>query len=629
MGVVSASRARSVILWALIVVGALLLLDGAYVALRLRSSLQGADGALEKGVGAVVQGDLAASAERFTEALAAARDARDLRRHPAFQVGLRLPFVGSDVQAARAMADAAAWGARAGLEVVAGAREAGADAGLVAALYRDGRARFDAMDAMEPALAGAEGLLASADDRLDEVPEPTVPFIREALAGARRRLDGARDATRSGGIVLAALPSILAENGERRYLLAFQSPSEARAGGGISGVYGTLDVSDGRVSVGHIGTIGELVLDPSEAVEAPSWYRRRYEAFASLWQWQQANFSPDFPVVSQVWLRMYEAARGERLDGVIAMDPIALGYLTAATGPLRAQGMDVDVGPDNAARVLLHDSYVTFDGRGGAQNRYISDLTRQFWERFSRGEADAATMVSALGQAFGTQHLKMYAADVGAQEALQELDADGGLDADVPNQQLLFHNNTAANKIDYFLRRTIDTTVRLTQQGDASVIATASLENLAPPGPPSLLLGPTIEGDVAGVNRMMLNFLLPQGAEPEAFLLDGEQLPILTDDEGGFPVVWNIIEVAPESTVEVSVAYTISEAFEPSDRGGEFTMTLSPQATVVPDRFTLTVVPPFQSSLVESSTGAAEDGLLRVSGTLTEPRTIVARYALE
>ena len=50
---------------------------------------------------------------------------------------------------------------------------------------------------------------------------------------------------------------------------------------------------------------------------------------------QDVNLTPDFPTAAATAQAMWERKTGQRVDGVISMDPVALGYVLDATGPVR------------------------------------------------------------------------------------------------------------------------------------------------------------------------------------------------------------------------------------------------------------------------------------------------------
>ena len=66
------------------------------------------------------------------------------------------------------------------------------------------------------------------------------------------------------------------------------------------------------------------------------------------------NFNPDFPGRT-LTKELYEAGTGQKVNGVIAIDPVFLQYLLALAGGVDVAG--VNVNGDNAAALMLHDAY--------------------------------------------------------------------------------------------------------------------------------------------------------------------------------------------------------------------------------------------------------------------------------
>ena len=174
---------------------------------------------------------------------------------------------------------------------------------------------------------------------------------------------------------------------------------------------------------------------------------------------------------------------------------------------------------------------------------------------------------------------------------------DGDYGAAGPNVQLLYGNNAAANKVDYFLARTIDTLVELEPDGDALVTTSIELVNNVPPdAPDSILFGPGVEGDRAGINGMVLYLLMPEGSRLTRSTIDGAPSEPLTGREGEHPVVYDLVEILPSETSTVEFTYRMPAAWDVGD--GTFAFDLFPQATAVPDRFSLEVHPPEGPALV-------------------------------
>lgn len=606
--------------WGLVVLVVALALDAVYVAVRIPLSLSNARSAFEEAGVALGTGRLDVAETSLSEALdqADAATAAAAGRHPSSFLVSLLPRMGNDIEALRAISEAASSGARAGLDVVDASRAAGEGDSLIGSLYSGGRIKFDAVKRIEPFISRAERQLASARLILRRAPTPSIGRIQAGLEEARVRVAGVASGARTSRLALQALPSLFAEGTTKRYLLAFQSPSEARATGGLIGLLGTLEVRNGRVGLTSLTPTSSLVATPFKPVKAPGWFERRYASLSSLNELPQVNLSPSFPVVSEVLLRMFEKVKGPRLDGVVAMDPFTLQALLPATGPIAVPGLDSPVAANNVANLLLRDSYLSFTP--AQQNRRLSALVRRFWDKVRAGQFAPAPFVSGLGQSVETGHFRMYARDTSDQRVLGKMSAAGALPTDVPNPQMVFHNNAAYTKVDYYIKRSLDTTVELDQQGAAHVTTTAVITNDAPPGPPSPLIGPNVKGDAPGLNRMFLNFLIPSDAEFEDFSLNGGRAEPLLATEGPFPVVWHVVEIPAGATAAVEVSYTLPRAVELSGDSATFSMTLLPQSTVTADRYSLTVVPPY--GFAAEIEGSSPDDPVRVSGTLDRERPI-------
>lgn len=581
---------------------------------------------MEAGAGQVREVELAEAQRSFVAALQEAEAARSATGHPAFALVSLLPPLSNDLNAVDVLADVAADSARAGISVVDGADALGAgEDGLTGTVFRDGRIRFTALEQAAPFLEEAAVQLEESAEVLGSVGNPRIGAVRDALAQARDGVEEAHGSASRARTLFDVLPGLFARGGSRRYLLAFQSPSEARATGGLIGLYGVLSASNGRLQLDEISYIRDLLRPPPPPVDAPRWFREHYGPLDALRSIQQVNESPHFPVVSEVLLSIYEAKKGDRPDGVIAMDPVALGYMLEGMEPLRAPGLDVDVTSENAAQIILHDSYLEFP-TPAAQNLYLGDLIGKFWRRVQEGELEPGPFAQGFAKAVRSEHLKVYSTRPDEQEALASLDAEGDYSDEGDHVQMLFHNNYAANKVDYFLDRKVSTTVALQEDAGAHVTVSIDLTNHAAAGPPSDLLGRrAFKGYPPGFNGMFLNLLLPREATVYRFLQNDEQSAYILDEDDGFPVAWDLVELDPGETSNVTIRYRVPSVFEETPQGARYQLKLLPQALVRPDQYTVEVIPPPGKKLVDDGSGEVVDGVLRMSGVLDEVVVVDAR----
>ena len=575
--------------------GLVLAADAGYVVWGLAHLLPRASESLEAARSGLAGADMTAFRRHSSSALDAALEAGRLEAHPSFRMATLLPLLGTEARTLAALSDSAEHAARAGL---AGAQAGDAIGitpdGLAASVYQDGRVDLEAVARASPFMEAAARRLGLAAALLRSAPEPVLSPLRDALVMAREQTIRAEESAGGAAALFERLPSLLGGESQRRYLLAFQALGEARATGGVMGAYGVLEAADGRLRLTRVGPVEDgFPNELANPVSGPPWFERSYGSQHALSQVQQANLSPNFPVAAKVWLRMYRSANGDRLDGVVAMDPLTLAEVMRGTGPIALGGFRGPLTAGSVSDSLLLDSYLDFSTEA-EQNRYLIEVVRGFWSELRAGDIDSpGAFAEGLGEAVRTKHLKVYSRDAGDQRALSTLGLDGDYPAG-PNLQLVFNNNYSTNKVDYFLQRRIETTIDLLPTGDARVATTASLTNAAPSGPSSELLGPGPQADdPPGLNRMFLGFLLPRGANIGA-LSTGEQRSSLpsTYSDSGYPVAWDLVEVPAGETGRAIVEYTIEDAAQLRDDGGRLTWSLEPQTGVTPARFSLRVSPP-------------------------------------
>jgi len=614
-------RLRKIIVGLAVLMVATLAADIIYSAIGLRSSMQEAATRIESGASSLQMGDLEEAGEDFEASLLSSTNAVRLARRPGLSIVANVPGLDNDVLAIRALARASELAARAGQRGVQASSAMGAEGEtLLAPLFFAGRVQIDNIEQGRPFIDEVSDLIAEAARASHEAPEPRLEAIRKALDEARERTTEARATARKGSVLFSALPQLLGADSPKRYMLAFQALGEARATGGLFGLYGVLDAKDGLIGLGTVAPIFSVFDEEAiEAVDGPLAFERNYGPQYALRQVQQVNVSPNFPVVAEVLLRMYEQEAGDRLDGVIAMDPITMEQLMQGMDPIESPFIGVPITSENVAKVLLVDSYLDKDQK--TQNQFLADLVGRFWDQMKN--VDDPRFVEGLGEAVRTGHLKMYSRDATSQEALSDLEADGGLPAD-PNLSMVFHNNYSGNKVDYYLRRNIDTKVTLTSSGLMRTVTRAKLLNAAPDGPASLLLGPpedlAVEGDQPGLNRMIVNFLMPEGSITRSLTIDEAETEPFSYKEGRHVVAWDVVEIPPGDTVTATLT---SEGTANVSRTGVFSMTLQPQTLVKPDRFRLRVIAPEGFLLEEAGRLVAQPAsAFETSGVLDAPRTI-------
>jgi hypothetical protein len=477
-------------------------------------------------------------------------------------------------------------------DALAGAGERALRAPTVAEVrVTDGQVPLDRLAAMAPAVSDLAAQLTDARRRLASARSAVLlPPLLDRFDTELARIIRVEGTTQRLNRALPLLPAMLGRDGPRRYFLAVQTPAEARAGGGFIGNFGEITADGGRLSLTRFGRISELDDAPGRnerQLVAPEDFAARYGRFSPEGAWTNVNLSPDFPTDAQVIAGLYPQSGGTAVDGVFAIDPAGLAAFLRLLGPVNVPGWPVPITADNAVQIMLHDQYVVTDRRERID--FLGDVALVTWQRFTSGALPAPQqLLGTLAPAAREKHLLLWSAHPEEQRLFEDIGASGRV-APVEGDFLgLVTQNANGNKIDYFLRRSVDYQVQLDPgSGRLRATATVTLSNDAPASglPPTVIGNEVIEAQVAaGDNRLYLSLYTPW--ELLESRLDGALVQLDAGNELGRRVYSTGLIVPSRGSVTLVV-----ELSGRLDAGvDDYRLDLYRQPTVAPDEITTTLV---------------------------------------
>ncbi len=349
-----------------------------------------------------------------------------------------LPVAGRQIRAVSSMADVAAEAAAAGIDPLA---EAGR---FLADEPEDDAGRLRAVQKLAASLSAADAELGELEPGPGDALFGPVADRRERLTADLEEL---RRTIGDAAVISHGMANLL--DGPRRYLLFAANNAEMRAGSGMLLSVGEVTFSDGAMEIGEVDPTAELVLDADTAPPITG-------DIAARWGWLEPNrdfrnlaVTPRFDASSELALQMWEARTGDRLDGVIAVDAVALAAVLEATGSVSIDDMVIE--PDEAVDFVLHDQYDLFGTVGPDQQARRDSLGRVAtlaFERVADGEASLATLMEGLADAAGGRHILAWARRPAEQAAWTAAGVSGVLTEDAFGVMLL---NRGGNKLDYFM----------------------------------------------------------------------------------------------------------------------------------------------------------------------------------
>lgn len=524
----------------------------AWRATQAKAELHSAQQDLQQVKQALLDGDRHAAHEQLALAQQAAAEARSHTDGPLWAAARHLPVIGGTATTASGLAKAAD-------QLVAGPLQSIVDTRLDPTTVWDAQrgVALGKLKRAAPSLTRAAQQLGALRADVARLPSDTaVQAVDDARSQLLTELTDTAGTVATTARIARLAPALLSHD---RYLLVFQNPDEARGTGGLIGAYGVLEARHGRLHVVRLGSNTDLRSSDAPVVDLGAAYRQRYNGFGATRIWEQANPSPHFPYAARIWLALWQQQTGQRLDGVIATDPVALGYLLEATGPaVLPDGQQIT--DANAVRMTLHDAYRKYSSNA-AQNAYFQRVAKAVVHKIFDNHANPQALIRQLGKAAGQRRLLVYSTDPRAEAELAQTSLGGVLpDRPGPFAELVV-NNIAGSKLDYYLDRSLEYDGRGgCGSGQRSTRVHVTLTNTAPAhGLPRYV---TIRADrptehvERGTEKLLVSVYLAQHAGMDKVFIDGKQGLAGVSEERGHTVVSLTLELAPGQTHSLTIDVT-------------------------------------------------------------------------
>ncbi|MGH9225981.1 MAG: DUF4012 domain-containing protein [Acidimicrobiales bacterium] len=476
-----------------------------------------------------------------------------------------------------------------GDEIATSAQRALAAPAVADIRVTNGQIPLDKVEAMTGPVGEVAADVSAAHRRLTEARSPLLlPPLLDKLDAELQRVARSEKTVQSLTRTLPLLPAMLGKEGLRRYFIAVQTPAEARAGGGFIGNYAELTADNGQLSLSRFGRPQELDWTAGaneRQLDAPADFLERYGRFGPGFAWTNVNLSPDFPTDARVMASIYAQSTGTPLDGVIAVDPAGLAALLRLVGAVQVAGWPVPITADNAERIMLHEQYLLTDRTERID--FLGDVADAAWGRLT-GDVlpPPQQLVNVLAPAARAKHLLLASLHADEQALYDHLGISGRVAPVQGDFVGLVTQNASANKIDFFLRRSLDYRVELDPGSrNLSATATVTLHNDAPPGG----LPGTVIGNQAlppplpdGYNRLYLSFYTPWALLDAR--LDGELVQLEEATELGRRVYSAGLVVPAEGSIKLELRLS---GRLPDD--GAYRLDVYRQPVVTPDEVTTTL----------------------------------------
>lgn len=573
---------RRAVLWVVGVVVGIVVLLGAFGALRLTSvagDLEDAADLLDRASANIEAGELAVARAELTDAQALLVRANSrLYNHPSIDLLGALPVAKPNLEALREVVGLALRMADGGGRLLAVTEPYESPEGTLEIPLRGGAVPLDAVRQSQVVARELANLVPSRGYRPDQ--DGILGPVKRAQDIVYGEVEARRAQLDSVSRGLGLLTSLAGDGERHRYLIAVANTAEMRGAGGMILSYGILESENGVFSLGDFGGIDELFLnepvDPDE-LELPADYLRRWDGLDPTRLWRNVTVHPNFAFDARIMVSMFAVRTLLPLDGVIQIDPSGLAAILSATGPVNVDGVGaVDAG--NVVDLTLNRAYTDFPDRDQRQE-VLGDVAEAAFEALVSGEfGSMRALGEALFEAAQQRHIIVHLVDGEANRDAESFGATGEIPPpDTIDYLLLTVQNLSANKLDYYLDTELAVTGDRPGGEPGTVQATITVTNTAPPGGGApYVFGPNAPGQEAGLYRGLVSLYVPTGTTLVDAAGDSVSAPVLTTEAGRTVVGFDVdVPAGERRTVTLDLALAPRPA-------GAYELTLVPVPRVRP-----------------------------------------------
>ncbi len=443
-----------------------------------------------------------------------------------------VPFLGDDVEAVQVLSAALADASR---DAYAPATTLLTELETDRIREPDGRLDLAAVTRLTEPVEELSTVLERASVAVDGVDaDSLLGPLRDVTLNVQRQLGDSLDAARGGTTLSRLLPPMLGAEGSRRYLLVVQNNAETRATGGLPGSLSILEARDGKLSLGAQRAVEDFEVLPEPVLPLTDGERALYGD--NLGQnIRDTNLTPDFPRAAELMAALHERSFDQPVDGVVAVDPVALSAVLKATGPVRVAGERFT--SRNVVPKLLNEVYLELRTRT-EQTAYFDRAARGIFDSLITREVPSLRLLRQLGRAADQRRLLVWSARSEEQAQLAGTKASGALPRDsgeVPRVGL-YLNDATASKIEYYLdyRASIRSTA-CSADGTQDLRVGMVLSSSAPRRGYRLTPFVTGTGKYAAKGTMRLNLRVyaPTGGTITSLTANGDPVRLATSEDRG------------------------------------------------------------------------------------------------
>jgi hypothetical protein len=543
-------RALAIICLVLVVAGVLF----TWEAFRAYSSIQEAEnraGVLQENI---VEGDVDAarmSFERLDDSTSRAHNSTD---GPLWWLGAHVPVLGRNVDAVRTVAREIDQVVD---EVLPGVVEVADKVRLETYRPKDGRIDLEAVAEAAPVMVKADEVLTAASRDVGEIDAGgLIGPLETPMRQLQARFQGTAVAASAADDAARLLPRMVGGDGTKRtYLLLILNNAEVRSLAGMPGSFAEITAEDGKLDMGRQGGILDVypLRKPAPGAKLSKDEKLLLQSSVTR-DIRNTAIHPDFPRVAELSSAIAGKRWKEKYDGVIAVDPVTLGYMLDGLGPV-AVGDGVTLNSRNAVAEMLNGVYLKYPIDVVKHDTIFENAARRIFDATVAGSGNSVSVIRALVRGVSERRLMLWSRHEDEQKRILTSGIANTFQSGSGRPQVgVFVNDNGSDKMTYYLA--MGTTVRAVQCFDGfsqELRTTTTLGSNAPSNANQLPLSIVGIDPLAIRGNIKLGLMIagPKGGTIESMTVDGQPAPIGGARYQGRPVAKVARELPPGQTTVI------------------------------------------------------------------------------
>ncbi len=429
-------------------------------------------------------------------------------------------------------------------------------------------------------------------------------IVQPKAEDLRVKLDLYGNLVERGRAAALLLPEITALNGKKSYLVLLENNLELRPGGGFIGSYAKVDFEGGRLKNIKVDDIYNLDGSLKEHVEPP--IEIKNDLGQKDWFLRDSNFEPDFPSSAKIAEFFYRKESGDNVNGVIAMDLAASGFLLNAVGGVDLPDYKEHVDETNLFERAISHAEINFFPGSQAKRNYLTALQTQLLNKvFFLSKQNWPAIIQAIGVGLEQKHIQLYLNDPNLFSYAASENWAGAIPRESPASDeftsdfiAVVDANLGANKSNYYLERAFSLETAIGKQLEIIHNLRVTYKNNSPS-----------EVFPAGKYKNRLRVYLPLGAKLVKAVwgeadITGSMLSFSDYGRSGFSV---LLEVSPGEQKKLILDYVLKNPLSFKDNKAQYKLDVIKQAGTQKDSFDFHFTYPINLSATNSQLNSTKD----------------------